>query len=103
MCREFGKGIWVGMTDAFLIGERRYSFCSINTKPPMAPFLLIPFFAFQARFPFLDEDVIRTLLEFPLWDIADLDRPVGIGDKKILREVCPAIGIYNSFNCCRFL
>ncbi|XP_074584105.1 uncharacterized protein LOC141840106 isoform X2 [Curcuma longa] len=47
----------------------------------------------EARFPFLDEDVIRTLLEFPLWDIADLDRPVGIGDKKILREVSRLLGL----------
>lgn len=41
----------------------------------------------QARFPFLDEDVIRTLLDIPLWEIADLDQPSGVGDKKILREV----------------
>lgn len=41
----------------------------------------------QARFPFLDEDVIRALLDIPLWEIADLNQPSGIGDKKILREV----------------
>lgn len=41
----------------------------------------------EARFPFLDEEVIQTLLEIPLWDIAKLDEPVGKGDKKILREV----------------
>ncbi|KAK9105265.1 hypothetical protein Scep_022109 [Stephania cephalantha] len=41
----------------------------------------------EARFPFLDEDVIRILLEIPLWEVADLDQPSGIGDKKILREV----------------
>lgn len=44
-------------------------------------------FHFQARFPFLDEDVIATLLEIPLWEIADLDQPSGKGDKRILREV----------------
>lgn len=44
-------------------------------------------FHFQARFPFLDEDVIETLLEIPLWEIADLHQPSGKGDKKILREV----------------
>lgn len=42
---------------------------------------------FQARFPFLDEDVIKCLLEMPLWEIANLDEPSGKGDKKILREV----------------
>ncbi|KAK1268712.1 hypothetical protein QJS04_geneDACA006935 [Acorus gramineus] len=48
---------------------------------------------FQARFPFLDEDVINTLLEIPLWDIAELDQPVGRGDKKILREVAWLLGL----------
>lgn len=47
-------------------------------------------FFLQARFPFLDEDVVQTLLNFPLWDIAVLEKPSGIGDKKILREVCPS-------------
>ncbi|KAK9074571.1 hypothetical protein SSX86_007169 [Deinandra increscens subsp. villosa] len=41
----------------------------------------------EARFPFLDEDVIRLLLDVPLWEIADLRQPIGVGDKKILREV----------------
>lgn len=41
----------------------------------------------KARFPFLDEDVIRILLDIPLWEIADLNQPSGTGDKKILREV----------------
>ncbi|CAL9122930.1 unnamed protein product [Musa textilis] len=47
----------------------------------------------EARFPFLDEDVIKTLLDFPLWEIAELDKPVGIGDKKILREVSWLLGL----------
>ncbi|KAM3359178.1 asparagine synthetase domain-containing protein 1 isoform X1 [Capsicum galapagoense] len=47
----------------------------------------------EARFPFLDEDVIRILLDIPLWEIADLDQPIGIGDKKILREVAHLLGI----------
>ncbi|KAL3654307.1 hypothetical protein CASFOL_003988 [Castilleja foliolosa] len=47
----------------------------------------------EARFPFLDEDVIRTLLDLPLWDIADLNQPSGVGDKKILREVAQLLGL----------
>uniref|UniRef100_A0A0E0MNW8 Asparagine synthetase domain-containing protein n=1 Tax=Oryza punctata TaxID=4537 RepID=A0A0E0MNW8_ORYPU len=47
----------------------------------------------EARFPFLDENVIKTLLEIPLWDIARLDEPVGKGDKKILREVANLLGL----------
>lgn len=51
-------------------------------------------YVFQARFPFLDEDVIRTLLDIPLWEIADLNQPSGIGDKKILREVFLFFQVY---------
>ncbi|KAJ4960612.1 hypothetical protein NE237_020522 [Protea cynaroides] len=47
----------------------------------------------EARFPFLDEDVIRTLLDIPLWEVADLDQPLGKGDKKILREVARLLGL----------
>ncbi|KAG9140921.1 hypothetical protein Leryth_010441 [Lithospermum erythrorhizon] len=47
----------------------------------------------EARFPFLDENVIGTLLDIPLWEIADLDQPSGIGDKKILREVARMLGL----------
>ncbi|KAL6983325.1 hypothetical protein U1Q18_016713, partial [Sarracenia purpurea var. burkii] len=50
----------------------------------------------EARFPFLDEDVIRTLLKIPLWDIADLDQPSGKGDKKILREVAQLLGLHEA-------
>ncbi|KAL8106089.1 hypothetical protein AgCh_029771 [Apium graveolens] len=52
----------------------------------------------EARFPFLDEDVIRTLLDIPLWEIADLDQPSGVGDKKILRE-----DFSHEFQTCRFV
>ncbi|KMZ76542.1 Asparagine synthetase domain-containing protein, partial [Zostera marina] len=47
----------------------------------------------EARFPFLDEDVIKCLLEMPLWEIANLDEPSGKGDKKILREVAKLLGL----------
>ncbi|KAL8161459.1 hypothetical protein V2J09_012948 [Rumex salicifolius] len=50
----------------------------------------------EARFPFLDEDVIRILLGFPLWEIANLDQPSGTGDKKILREVAKLLGLHEA-------
>ncbi|MBA0689185.1 hypothetical protein Goari_006923 [Gossypium aridum] len=50
----------------------------------------------EARFPFLDEDIIRTLLDIPLWEVADLDQPSGKGDKKILREVAHMLGLHNA-------
>ncbi|XP_050373111.1 uncharacterized protein LOC126790804 [Argentina anserina] len=50
----------------------------------------------EARFPFLDEDVIKTLLGIPLWEVANLDQPSGIGDKKILREVAKLLGLHEA-------
>lgn len=50
----------------------------------------------EARFPFLDEDVIRTLLDLPLWEVADLNQPSGTGDKKILREVARMLGLHEA-------
>ncbi|CAH9115028.1 unnamed protein product [Cuscuta europaea] len=47
----------------------------------------------EARFPFLDEDVIRALLDIPLWEIADLNQPSGVGDKMILREIARVLGL----------
>ncbi|XP_076947218.1 uncharacterized protein LOC143619084 [Bidens hawaiensis] len=47
----------------------------------------------EARFPFLDEDVIKLLLDIPLWEIADLRQPSGVGDKKILREVARMLNL----------
>ncbi|EEF50737.1 asparagine synthetase, putative [Ricinus communis] len=50
----------------------------------------------EARFPFLDEDVIRTLLDIPLWEVANLNQPSGTGDKKILREVARMLGLHEA-------
>lgn len=50
----------------------------------------------EARFPFLDEDVIRVLLDIPLWEVANLDQPSGTGDKKILREVAQMLGLHEA-------
>lgn len=47
----------------------------------------------EARFPFLDEEVVETLLDMPLWDIVDLRLPIGNGDKRVLREVAMRLGL----------
>eukprot|EP00897_Mesotaenium_endlicherianum_P005281 jgi/Mesen1/4781/ME000242S03956 len=47
----------------------------------------------EARFPFLDEDVMELLLDLPLPIITDLSLPPGVGDKRILREVARMLGI----------
>ncbi|XP_024393279.1 uncharacterized protein [Physcomitrium patens] len=47
----------------------------------------------EARFPFLDEEVVDTLLDKPLWEIVDLRLPIGNGDKRVLREVAMSLGL----------
>ncbi|CBJ28319.1 conserved unknown protein [Ectocarpus siliculosus] len=47
----------------------------------------------EARFPFLDEDVVGYLRSLPLREVCNMDEPVGIGDKKVLREVASHLGL----------
>eukprot|EP00903_Cladosiphon_okamuranus_P015321 g14154.t1 len=47
----------------------------------------------EARFPFLDEDVVGYIRSLPLRDVCDMDQPAGLGDKKILREVAAHLGL----------
>jgi asparagine synthetase B (glutamine-hydrolysing) len=47
----------------------------------------------EARFPFLDEDVVNFLSSIELNSICDMDRQQGIGDKMILRLIAKMIGV----------
>ncbi|CAB1105490.1 unnamed protein product [Ectocarpus sp. CCAP 1310/34] len=47
----------------------------------------------EARFPFLDEAVVGYLRCLPLREVCNMDEPVGIGDKKVLREVASHLGL----------
>mmetsp|Transcript_22529 Transcript_22529/g.64805 ORF Transcript_22529/g.64805 Transcript_22529/m.64805 type:complete len:700 (+) Transcript_22529:128-2227(+) len=47
----------------------------------------------EARFPFLDEDVVGFLQSLDVLDICDMDRPQGEGDKMILRLLAKKIGV----------
>jgi len=47
----------------------------------------------EARFPFLDESVVSFLKHMPIHDMCDMERPMGIGDKMILRLVAKKIGV----------
>lgn len=48
----------------------------------------------EARFPFLDEDVVALVrTELHLGDLADLDKPPGVGCKQVLRDVANSIGL----------
>mmetsp|Transcript_14587 Transcript_14587/g.19468 ORF Transcript_14587/g.19468 Transcript_14587/m.19468 type:complete len:119 (+) Transcript_14587:1-357(+) len=47
----------------------------------------------EARFPFLDEEVVEFLEKIPLEDICDMNQPEGVGDKMILRIISRWIGV----------
>ncbi|XP_053554525.1 asparagine synthetase domain-containing protein 1 [Bombina bombina] len=47
----------------------------------------------EARFPFLDEDVVSFLNALPVWEKADLALPRGLGEKLILRLAAVELGL----------
>ncbi|XP_058156486.1 asparagine synthetase domain-containing protein 1 isoform X1 [Dasypus novemcinctus] len=47
----------------------------------------------EARFPFLDENVVSFLNSLPVWEKADLSLPRGIGEKLILRLAALELGL----------
>ncbi|XP_075686044.1 asparagine synthetase domain-containing protein 1 [Rhinoderma darwinii] len=50
----------------------------------------------EARFPFLDEDVVSFLNSLPLWEKTDLLLARGLGEKLILRMSAVILGLGNS-------
>ncbi|XP_008063256.1 asparagine synthetase domain-containing protein 1 [Carlito syrichta] len=50
----------------------------------------------EARFPFLDENVVSFLNSLPVWEKADLTLPRGIGEKLILRLAATELGLLAS-------
>lgn len=50
----------------------------------------------EARFPFLDENVVSFLNSLPISDKVDLTLPRGLGEKLILRMAAVSLGLANS-------
>ncbi|XP_035029775.2 asparagine synthetase domain-containing protein 1 [Hippoglossus stenolepis] len=50
----------------------------------------------EARFPFLDEDVVSHLNSLPVWEKADLSLPRGVGEKLLLRLTARQLGLRQS-------
>uniref|UniRef100_A0A1A7WPW6 Asparagine synthetase domain-containing protein 1 n=1 Tax=Iconisemion striatum TaxID=60296 RepID=A0A1A7WPW6_9TELE len=50
----------------------------------------------EARFPYLDEDVVSLLNSLPVWEKADLSLPRGVGEKLLLRLVAKELGLSQS-------
>lgn len=53
----------------------------------------------EARFPYLDEDLVAFLEALPMEQKCDMTRPLGEGDKLILRKVARAIGVVVRLDC----
>ncbi|KAK3568722.1 hypothetical protein QTP86_013870 [Hemibagrus guttatus] len=47
----------------------------------------------EARFPYLDEDVVSFLNTLPVWEKADLSLPRGLGEKLLLRLAAVMLGL----------
>lgn len=47
----------------------------------------------EARFPYLDEDVVSYLNSLPVWEKADLSLPRGVGEKLLLRLTARQLGL----------
>ncbi|KAM3861740.1 asparagine synthetase domain-containing protein 1 [Diretmus argenteus] len=47
----------------------------------------------EARFPYLDEDVVSYLNSLPVWEKADLSLPRGVGEKLLLRLTAKELGL----------
>lgn len=47
----------------------------------------------EARFPYLDEDVVSFLNSLPVWEKADLSLPRGLGEKLLLRLAAVELGL----------
>nr|XP_019955293.1 PREDICTED: asparagine synthetase domain-containing protein 1 [Paralichthys olivaceus] len=50
----------------------------------------------EARFPYLDEDVVSHLNSLPVWEKADLSLPRGVGEKLLLRLTARQLGLRQS-------
>ncbi|GLD51497.1 asparagine synthetase domain-containing protein 1 [Lates japonicus] len=50
----------------------------------------------EARFPYLDEDVVSYLSSLPVWEKADLSLPRGVGEKLLLRLTAKQLGLGQS-------
>ncbi|KAK2839463.1 hypothetical protein Q5P01_013203 [Channa striata] len=50
----------------------------------------------EARFPYLDEDVVSYFNSLPVWEKADLSLPRGVGEKLLLRLTARQLGLSQS-------
>ena len=84
----FEQGGWVRLTSEIEWDLRRVSVRNLGRDDRC-----ISDHGKEARFPFLDEQVVSFLQTLPLNEKMDLSLPRGVGDKKVLREVAGILGL----------
>lgn len=88
---RFAKGGWAG-----LVAEVEMDIDRISTRNLGRDDRVISDHGIEARFPFLDEDVVSFLNELPLHRKVDFRLPRGLGEKKLLRDCARMIGLGGS-------
>ena len=86
--RLFEQGGWGRLFDEIELDLRRISYRNLGRDDRC-----ICDHGKEARFPFLDEEVVNFLQKLSLDEKMDLSLPRGIGDKKLLREVARILGL----------
>jgi len=90
------RGVWQRQGNQGLAQELEKEMGRIATRNLGRDDRCISDWGREARFPFLDELVVRFLAGLPLELIADLSQPPGIGDKAILRRAARQAGLSRS-------
>ena len=86
--RLFEQGGWGRLLDEIELDLRRISYRNLGRDDRC-----ICDHGKEARFPFLDEEVVSFLQKLSLDEKMDLSLPRGVGDKKLLREAARILGL----------
>ncbi|XP_063900711.1 asparagine synthetase domain-containing protein 1-like isoform X1 [Zophobas morio] len=87
----FHKGGWEALAEELQRGIQAISYRNLGRDDRV-----IGDHGREARFPFLDEDLVNFLSSVPVWLKADLRYPRGLGEKYLLRKAAWKVGMKNS-------
>lgn len=82
---------WPGLTDEMEMEVKRISKRNLGRDDRC-----ISDHGREARFPFLDEDVVSFLNSLPVWFKTDPGLPRGTGEKQLLRHAARLLGLTSS-------
>ncbi|CAL4097567.1 unnamed protein product [Meganyctiphanes norvegica] len=85
---KFGTGGWPALLDEIQMEVSR-----IHTRNLGRDNRILSHHGRAPRFPFLDEDVVSTLNQIPIWRKTILSLPRGVGEKVLLRTAAAHLGL----------